>query len=214
MYRLYYPNIYNDDISHCPDPSVSTSLVTRKDAWNDCVVKVPLSVANVFPEIFKAFSHFFDEMDTIVSADVIPRLKMTQEQIRWCQDDDSCNGAVMDGSLSGPQTVLAMVDAFDDHISNGQFAILETERLKQEAAEDVDEEAVAEEIHEARKRWGMDKVRVTIDLNHRPMSVFENIRSIRDHEYILITSLKYNYQRNTTRMLRKLDHRYSQRDRC
>ena len=158
MYRLYYPNVYRDDVSHCPDPSVSTSLVTRKDAWNDCVVKVPLSVANVFPDIFKAFSHFFDEMDTIIQSDVISRLKMTKEQIRWCQDDDACNGAVMDGSLSGPQTVLAMVDAFDDHISNGEFAILETERVKQEAVDDVDDVDVAVQIHEARERWGIDRI--------------------------------------------------------
>jgi len=72
-------------------------------------------------------------MDTIISADVVPRLEMTKEQIRWCQDDDSCNKAVLDSSLTGPQTILAMVDSFHDHISHGEFGILREERVMRES---------------------------------------------------------------------------------
>jgi len=39
IYRLYYPNVYRDNVPHCPDPSNSMTLL-QHNIWSDCVVKV------------------------------------------------------------------------------------------------------------------------------------------------------------------------------
>eukprot|EP00928_Gymnodinium_smaydae_P095221 TRINITY_DN815_c0_g1_i3.p1 TRINITY_DN815_c0_g1~~TRINITY_DN815_c0_g1_i3.p1 ORF type:complete len:1809 (-),score=201.91 TRINITY_DN815_c0_g1_i3:39-5465(-) len=102
----WFPNVYKG-LHKCnlKDPagcvkSTNFNLPCNAKDFSSCVFKVPLAVANAFPDLFRAFRDFVDYLDATVFNHVAISKDFTAAQVRSCKQDESCVAELLSSDLT------------------------------------------------------------------------------------------------------------------
>eukprot|EP00928_Gymnodinium_smaydae_P095220 TRINITY_DN815_c0_g1_i2.p1 TRINITY_DN815_c0_g1~~TRINITY_DN815_c0_g1_i2.p1 ORF type:complete len:1806 (-),score=226.48 TRINITY_DN815_c0_g1_i2:196-5613(-) len=114
----WFPNVYKG-LHKCnlKDPagcvkSTNFNLPCNAKDFSSCVFKVPLAVANAFPDLFRAFRDFVDYLDATVFNHVAISKDFTAAQVRSCKQDESCVAELLSSDLTNIDVIRNVMHEF------------------------------------------------------------------------------------------------------